>query len=59
MCNKGTQNIIDISDVHIMTNIGYELVLKNVRHVTGLRLNLILVKMLNDDKFNYKFGVIN
>lgn len=57
--NDKITSVIRISDVHIMTNLSYELIFKNVRHVIELRLNLISVKIFDDDDFNCKFSVSN
>lgn len=59
MHNKGTTNIIDIGDVQIKTNLSYKFVLKNVRYVVGLKLNLILVVILDENGFYGNFGANN
>ena len=56
MGNKGTLNIVGIDDVKIMTNLGYKFVLKDIRHVANLMLNLISVRRLDDEGFESRFG---
>ncbi|KAJ8486187.1 hypothetical protein OPV22_018672 [Ensete ventricosum] len=55
MGNYDTTNIIGMRDIHIKTNIGCKLVLKDVRHVIDLRLNLISVVKLDDEDFDVRF----
>lgn len=55
MDNYGTTDIISMGDIYIKTNFGYKLVLKYVRHVVDLRLNLISIGRLDDEDFNSKF----
>lgn len=40
--NYGKSKVIDIGDVKFVTNLNYNLILKNVHHVSDLRLNLVL-----------------
>ncbi|KAJ8498998.1 hypothetical protein OPV22_009550 [Ensete ventricosum] len=54
MGNYGTTDIIGMRDIHIKTNLGCKLVLKDVRHVVDLRLNLIFVGRLDDEDFDVK-----
>ena len=56
MGNQGTTDIVWIGDVKIKTNLGYEMMLKDVRHVADLRLNLLSVGWLDDEGFESKFG---
>ena len=56
MGNKGISNIVGIGDVKIKTNLGYELLLKDVRHVADLRLNLLSIGRLDDEGFESRFG---
>ena len=51
MGNKGTSNIGGIGDVKIKTNLGYELLFKDVRHVEDLWLNLLSIGRLDDEGF--------
>ncbi|KAJ8466528.1 hypothetical protein OPV22_029080 [Ensete ventricosum] len=55
MGNYDTANIIGMGDIHIKTNLGCKLVLKDVRHVVDLRLNLISVGRLDDEDFDVRF----
>ena len=41
MGNDGACKVVEIGDVHLFTSTGYMMVLKNVRHVPDIRLNLI------------------
>ena len=41
MGNNGVSKIVGIEDVCLETSIGNKLVLKDVRHVPNIRLNLI------------------
>ena len=41
MGNTASSNIAGIGDICIQTNVGYQLMLKDVRHVPDLRLNLM------------------
>lgn len=59
MSNEETSNIIDINDVYVKINLSYKLVLKNVRHLVGLRMNLISIGILDDDGFYDKFVTCN
>ncbi|URD72826.1 Retrotransposon protein [Musa troglodytarum] len=52
MGNHGTADIIGMGDIHIKTNLGCKLVLKDVRHVVDLRLNLISVGRLDDEDYD-------
>ncbi|KAJ8504994.1 hypothetical protein OPV22_005880 [Ensete ventricosum] len=56
MGNYGTTNIIDIGDIHIKTNLSCKLVLKDVRHVIDLRLNLISVGRLQAKAYGEHFN---
>ena len=55
MGNYGTIDIIGMGDIHIKTNFDYKLVLKDVRHVVDLRLNLISVGRLDDEDYDSRF----
>ncbi|URE11220.1 hypothetical protein MUK42_06440 [Musa troglodytarum] len=52
MDNHGTTDIMGMGDIHIKTNLGCKLVLKDVRHVVDLRLNLLSVGKLDDEDYN-------
>ena len=45
-----------IGDVFLETSIGNKLVLKDVRHVPDIRLNLISTGKLDDEGFTNSFG---
>ena len=49
MGNTGTSVIAGIGDIHLQTNLGCRLILKDVRHVPDLRLNLLSVGKLDDE----------
>jgi len=55
MGNKGKSQVFGIGDIHLKTGIGCKLVLKDVRHVSDLRLNLISSENLDDEGYNSKF----
>ncbi|KAA8542578.1 hypothetical protein F0562_023730 [Nyssa sinensis] len=56
MRNTNSSKIVGISDVCIQTNIGYTLVLKDVRHVLDLCLNLISGLALDQQGFENYFN---
>ena len=51
MGNDGVAKVIGIGDVCLETNNGTRLVLKHVKHVPDIRLNLISASKLDDDGF--------
>ena len=51
MRNSGVSKIIGIGDVLLETSIGGKLLLKNVRHVPDIRLNLISIDCLDDEGY--------
>lgn len=56
MGNQVTSKIIGIGDVHLKTNTGCKLILKDVRHVPDMRLNLISAGKLDDAGLVNQFG---
>ena len=44
MCNDGLAKAIGIGDVCLLTNNGTTLVLKNVKHIADIRMNLIFYR---------------
>jgi len=54
--NKVSSKIIGICDINMTINIGRKLVLKDVRHVPNMHLNLILVGKLDDANLINHFG---
>ncbi|GMP79351.1 hypothetical protein CsSME_00034932 [Camellia sinensis var. sinensis] len=58
MGNEGLSKIIGMGDVCLETNLGCKLLLKDVRHVPDIRLNLISTGKLDDEGYNNKFGKI-
>ncbi|URD96234.1 Retrotransposon protein [Musa troglodytarum] len=52
MGNHDTADIIGMGDIHIKTNLGCKLVLKDMRHMVDLRLNLISVGRLDDEDYD-------
>ena len=56
MGNSGVSKIVGIRDIYLETSIGNKLVLKNVRHVPDIRLNLISIGRLDDEGFTNSFG---
>ena len=53
---SGVSKIVSIGDVLLETSIGNKLVLKDVRHVPDIRLNLISIGRLDDGGFTNSFG---
>ena len=56
MGNTASSNIAGIGDICIQTNVGYQLMLKDVRHVPDLRLNLMSGIALDKEGFQNYFG---
>ena len=56
MGNDGVSKIIGMGDVYLKTNTGCELVLKNMRYVSDIRLNLISIRKLDDKDYENYFG---
>ena len=56
MRNIGVSKIMGIGDICLETSIGNKLVLKDVRHVLDIRLNLISIGRLDDEGFTNSFG---
>ena len=56
MGNDGASKIVGMGDIHLETNTGCKLVLKEVRHVPDMRLNLISTGKLDDDGYTNYFG---
>ena len=56
MGNKVSSKIIGICDINMTINIGRKLVLKDVRHVLDMRLNLISAGKLDDAGLVNHFG---
>lgn len=45
-----------MEDVHLDTNIGCKLILKNVRHILDICLNLISISVLEEEGYHNYFG---
>ena len=56
MGNNGVSKIVSIRDIFLETSIGKKLVLKDVRHVPDILLNLISTDRLDDEGFKNSFG---
>ena len=56
MGNSGVSKIVGIRDICLETSIGNKLVLKDVRHVPDIPLNLISTDILDDEGFTNSFG---
>ena len=56
MRNIGVSKIMGIGDVYLETSIGNKLVLKDIRHVPNIRLNLISTSKLDDERFTNSFS---
>ena len=57
MCKTMVTDIVGIGDICIQTNVGYIVILNNVRHIVNLLWNLISMSDL--DKDNYKHRLSN
>lgn len=42
-------------DVYVVTNTGYKLMLKGIRHIPDLKLNLLSTGLLDDERFTSHF----
>ena len=56
MGNEGLSKIIGMGNICLETNLGCKLLLKNVRHVPNICLNLISTRRLNDEGYNNHFS---
>lgn len=56
MGNNVESQVVGIENVYLETNNGAQLILKDVRHVPNIRLNLILVGKLDDEGYCNDFG---
>jgi len=56
MGNHIPNKIVGISDITIITNTGCKLMLKNIRHIPDMRLNLMSIGELNDVGLANYFG---
>ena len=56
MRNEGASKIVGMRDIWLETSVGYKLLLKDVRHVPDIRLNLISTRKLDDDGYTNQFG---
>ena len=56
MGNENYSKVADMGDIHLETNKGAWLILKDVRHVPDIRFNLILVRRLDDKGYCNTFG---
>ena len=55
MGNDSYADIVGISDICVRVNTGYTLILKNVRHVPDIRLNLISTHVLDKESYGNYF----
>lgn len=56
MRNQDKSKVIDVEDVRVITNLDHNLILKNVRYVSDLRMNLISISDLDDRSYILKFA---
>ena len=56
MGNTANSNIVGIGDICIHTNVDYQLMLRDVRHVPNLHLNLMFKIALDKEGFQNYFG---
>lgn len=55
MRNYYKSKVVGIGDVRVVTNLGRNLILKNVRHVLDLRMNHMSTRDLDDRGYASKF----
>lgn len=56
MENYDKSKVVGVRDVKVVTNLGQNLILKNVRHVLDLTMNLMLAGDLDDKCYASKFA---
>ena len=49
--NDGSANAVGIEDVHLKNRNSSRLILKNVKHIPDIRMNLISIGKLDDEGF--------
>ena len=55
MGNDSYAEIVGIGDIYVRVNTGYTLILKDVRHVPNIRLNLISTHVLDKEGYDNYF----
>ena len=56
MGNSGVSKIVGVGDICVKTDVGCTLVLRDVRHIPDLRLNLMSTGRLDDDGYESRFA---
>jgi len=56
MGNNNVADIVGIGDICIQTNVGCTVILKNVRHIPDLCLNLISMSALDKEGYKHQLG---
>uniref|UniRef100_A0A3Q7GYL8 Retrovirus-related Pol polyprotein from transposon TNT 1-94-like beta-barrel domain-containing protein n=1 Tax=Solanum lycopersicum TaxID=4081 RepID=A0A3Q7GYL8_SOLLC len=56
MGNQSSASIVGIGDIRVQTNVGYYLMLRDVRHIPDLRLNLLSANVLDKEGYKHTFG---
>ncbi|CAJ2627704.1 unnamed protein product [Trifolium pratense] len=56
MGNDGVAKVIGVGDICLQTNMGMQLLLRDVKHAPDVRFNLISVHMLDDCGYDNHFG---
>jgi hypothetical protein len=56
MGNEDLSKIVGIGDICLETNVDYKLLLKDMRHVPDIRLNLISTEKLDSEGYNNTFS---
>ena len=56
MGNESYSKILGIGDICLRTNLGYQLMLKDVRHIPDIRLNLISIGTLDRQGYYHHIG---
>ena len=56
MRNEGASKIVGIGDICVETSIDCKLLLKDVKHIPNICLNLISTGKLDDDGYTNQFG---
>ncbi|KAG8372457.1 hypothetical protein BUALT_Bualt12G0068200 [Buddleja alternifolia] len=56
MANHGVTEVIDMGNINLETDIGCRLILRDVRHIPDIRLNIISIGKLDDDGYVSNFS---
>lgn len=56
MGNKSVSKIVGIEDIIVQTNTNCKVILKDVRNISDLQLNLMSTNVLNKEEYEHHFG---